>query len=292
MKIGLQIYLGSEAATPEFLAKAAAAIEARGFHAVWLAEHVILPPEITSPYPYSPDGSFPFDPAALPLEPFTALSFIAAHTSTLRLATGVSVLPQRNPVFAAKQAADVDVLSGGRLDYGVGAGWCLEEIVALGTPSARRGARMDEYLQVMKRLWTEDLVEHHGEFVDLPGVHFAPKPVQRPHPPLFIGGNSKPAMRRVAALGDGWFAAGVTPSGFVDGLVRLKTACDAAARRYDDLTLAVGPPNGKADLDMIRAYRDAGADQVILAMSGRDLDRFLIRLDAVAEDVVLPAQKL
>ena len=132
MKIGLQLYLGGEAGTPAFLAAAAKAIEERGFHEIWLAEHIVLFPELTSKYPYSADGSFPFDTTLLPLEPFTAMAFMAAHTTTVRLATGVSVLPQRNPIFAAKQVADVDVLSGGRVDYGIGAGWCLEEIATLG----------------------------------------------------------------------------------------------------------------------------------------------------------------
>jgi len=292
MRIGLQLYLGGEAATPEFLSVVAPAIEQRGFHEIWLAEHIALPPVIGSPYPYSADGSFPFDPRLLPLEPFTALSFIAAQTTTIRLATGVSVLPQRNPVFAAKQAADVDVLSRGRLDYGIGAGWCLEEIEALGTDPARRGARTDDYVAVMKKLWTENLASHDGPFFSLPGVHTGPKPVQQPHPPLFFGGNSPAALRRVARLGDGWFAAAVTPAQFADGVAALRQTCAAQDRDPDAVRLAVGPPGGKATLDMVEGYRDAGAEQVVLALSGRNADRFLARLDVLAEQVVAPAAAL
>lgn len=292
MKIGIQLYLGGEASSPDFLAPVATAIEERGFHEIWLAEHIVLPPKIDSRYPYSPDGSFPFDPRLLPLEPFTALSFIAAQTGSLRLATGVSVLPQRNPMFAAKQAADVDVLSRGRLDYGIGAGWCLEEIGALGVPTERRGARTDDYIRLMKKLWTEETISHDSDFVSLPDIHTGPKPVQKPHPPIFIGGNSKAALRRVARLGDGWFAAAITPEQYVQSVGQLKQVCAEEGRNFDELRLVVGPPGGKASLDDVKAYRDAGAAQVILALSGRDLDRFLGRLDGLASDLVVPAASL
>ncbi len=292
MKIGLQLYLGGDSARPEFLAPATRAIEERGFHQVWLAEHIVLFPEIRSAYPYSEDGGFPFDPRLLPLEPFTALAFIAAHSTALRLATGVTVLPQRNPVFAAKQIADVDVLSGGRLDVGLGAGWCLEEIEALGVDPARRGARMDAYLDLMKAIWREETIRFDSPFYSLPDSHSGPKPVQDPHPPLFIGGNSRFAHRRVAQHGDGWFAAALDPEGFAGAVAALHEACAKQERAPDSVRLVIGPPGGKADLDDVRRYRDAGAEQVVLALAGRDLERFLARLDRLAETVVVPAQAL
>lgn len=292
MKIGLQLYLGGEAGTPEFLAPAAKAIEERGFHEIWLAEHIVLFPELTSAYPYSADGSFPFDTKLLPLEPFTAMAFIAAHTSTVRLATGISVLPQRNPVFAAKQVADVDVLSGGRVDYGIGAGWCLEEIEALGTPTAKRGARTDDYLRLMKALWTQELTEYDGPFYSLPPCHTGPKPVQRPHPPIIVGGISKAAMRRVARLGNGWFCVAKEPDEFAESVSALHEICVEEERLPGDIRLVASPPSGKAPLDVIKAYRDAGADQVVLALAGRGLDRFLSRLDEMAEQIVAPAAAL
>ena len=292
MKVGLQLYLGGESASPDFLGPAARAIEARGFHEVWLAEHIVLFPELTSTYPYSPDGSFPFDPRLLPLEPFTALSFIAAQTTRLRLATGISVLAQRNPVFAAKQAADVDVLSGGRLDYGIGAGWCLEEIEALGTPSARRGARTDDYVTLMKKIWTQEEFDHDSEFYRLPTSFSGPKPVQKPHPPLYFGGISAPALNRVARHGNGWFAVGMAPAAFAARVRDLHAICTAAGRDPAEIDIVVGPPSGKADMAMVEAFRDAGASQLILALSGRNLDRFLHRLDGLAETVVRPAAAL
>lgn len=292
MKIGLQLYLGGESAAPEFLAPAARAIEERGFHEVWLAEHIVLFPEIASPYPYSADGSFPFDPTLLPLEPFTALAFIAAQTSRLRLASGISVLPQRNPIFAAKQVADVDLLSGGRVDYGLGVGWCREEMEALRTDPGDRGARSDEYIQLMKAIWQQDTIRFEGRFWSLPDSHCGPKPVQKPHPPLFIGGNSRFAHRRIARHGDGWFAAALTPEAFAESVDGLREACRSEARDPDSVRLVVGPPGGKADLEMIERYRDAGAEQVILALSGRDLPRFLSRLDRLADEIVVPAAGL
>lgn len=292
MKIGLQLYLGGEAGTPDFLAPAAKAIEERGFHEIWLAEHIVLFPELTSKYPYSADGSFPFETTLLPLEPFTAMAFIAAHTETVRLATGISVLPQRNPIFAAKQVADADVLSGGRVDYGIGAGWCLEEIEALGTPSANRGARTDDYIRLMKKLWTEELIEHDGPFYSVPPCHTGPKPVQQPHPPIIVGGISKAAMRRVARLGNGWFCVAKQPHEFAESVSALQDICVEEERLPADIRLVASPPSGKATLDVVKAYRDAGADQVVLALAGRGLERFLSRLDEMAEQVVVPAAEL
>ncbi len=292
MKIGLQLYLGGESAGPDFLDRAVPAIEACGFHEIWLAEHILLFPDIKSRYPYAADGRFPYDPALLPLEPFTALAFIAARTTKIRLASGISVLPQRNPVFAAKQVADVDVLSRGRLDYGIGTGWCLEEIAGLGVDPAERGARTDDYVQLMKKIWTEQLIEHDGAFYSLGPSYSGPKPVQKPHPPLYFGGISAPALRRVARLGDGWFCVALDPEAFGRAAATLKAMLAAAGRSPDSVKLAVGPPAGKAELDDIKAYRDGGADQVVLALAGRDIDRFLARLEGLADHVVAPAAAL
>jgi probable F420-dependent oxidoreductase len=292
MKIGLQIYLAGEAAAPAFLAAMAGGLEERGFHGVWLAEHVILPPVIASRYPYNPEGRFPADTRNLPLEPFTALAFIAAHSKALRLGTGVSVLPQRNPVFMAKQVADVDVLSQGRVDYGIGAGWCVEEIERLGVPPARRGARTDDYIRLMKAIWTEETIRHDGEFYRLPESHSGPKPVQKPHPPLFIGGNSEAALRRVARLGDGWFAAALSPADYAAAVGRLHEACAREGRDPAGVRLIVAPPDGKASLDMVKGYRDAGAEQVIVSIGSRGIERFLARIDGLAADLVAPAAAL
>ncbi len=292
MKIGIQLYLGGSSANPEFLGQAAEAVEERGFHSLWLPEHVVLTPEIESRYPYSVDGSFPFDLTALPLEPFTGLAFAAARTSRIRLGTGICILPQRHPVYTAKQAADVDVLSGGRLDFGIGVGWLAEEFQALGQPFERRGARARDYIGVMRSLWCDEVSSYEGELYSLPACYQSPKPVQKPHPPLYFGGESDFALARVAAFGGGWFAAGMTPDLLPERRRRLATLLERQGRRLSDVEIFAGPPDGKADLDMVKRFRDGGAEQVILGLTSRDFERFMRRLDGLYENLVRPAQDL
>jgi probable F420-dependent oxidoreductase len=292
MKIGVQVYLGGESANPEMLTAVAQAAEAGGFHSLWLPEHAVLPPTIASRYPYSADGSFSFDVTALPFEPFTGLAYAAAVTSTIRLGTGVLVLPQRHPVYTAKQAADVDVLSRGRLDFGIGVGWLEEEFVALGQPFRRRGARAREWVQVMQRLWCDELAEFDGEFYHLPPVHQSPKPVQKPHPPLYFGGESDAALRRVAEFGRGWFAAGTSAADLPARLETLDRMLAEHGRSRADVEVFVGPQDGKADLALVERYRAAGAAQVIVGLAGRNLDRLLRRLDDYARHLVEPAKTL
>lgn len=292
MKIGVQVYLGGEAANPAFLSAIARAAEERGFHSLWLPEHVVMPPEFDSPYPYSADGRFPFDLEALPFEPFTGLAFAAAVTSRIRLGTGICILPQRHPVYTAKQAADVDVLSGGRLDFGIGVGWLREEFEALAQPFERRGARARDYVGVMRTLWCDKVSEYRGEFYTLPPCYQSPKPVQKPHPPLYFGGESDAALRRVAALGQGWFAAGTTADALPQRMSRLSELLADEGRGIGDIDVFVGPPGGKADLEMAQRFRDAGAEQVILGLAGRDLQRLLRRLDDYATGLVAPAEGL
>ena len=292
MKIGLQVYVGGDAGGAESLTRIAKAVEEREFHTIWVPEHVLMFPEIESTYPYSADGSFPFHTKALPPEPFTLLAFLAAITSRVRLATGICILPQRNPVYTAKQAADVDVLSGGRLDIGLGVGWLAQEFAALAVPFEHRGSRAGEYIEVMKRLWEEEVSSFEGRFYNLPPSHQSPTPLQKPHPPLFFGGESDAALRRIARFGQGWFSAGRAPEEMGEGLARLDGMLAAQGRARDEIEIAVGPTNGKASLDLVKRYRDAGVEQIVLALAGRNLDRFMARLDDMTESVVLPAKAL
>ncbi|MBM3489100.1 MAG: LLM class F420-dependent oxidoreductase [Alphaproteobacteria bacterium] len=292
MKIGIQIYLGGAGAEPEFQARAAAAAEARGFHSLWVPEHVVLFPSFASKYPYTVDGAFPFDTRELPMEPFTALAFLAAHTKTIRLGTGISILPQRNPVYTAKQAADVDVLSRGRLDFGIGVGWLEEEFRAVDVPWQHRGSRANDYIGVMKALWTQEVPSFKGRFYDLPLCYQSPKPVQKPHPPLYIGGESEQALKRVAKHAQGWFGVGMTAAQFAARRKELDRHLAAVGRKASEIDVVIGPPSGKATLDEVKAFRDGGCSQIILGLTGRTLDRFLSRLDLMAEQIVLPAARL
>jgi probable F420-dependent oxidoreductase len=189
---------------PDRLRTMAQAADRLGYHVVWTSEHLIFPGTVTTPYPYG--GKFPYDVNDPILDVATTLAWVAAATTHVRLASTVIVLPYHQPIPLAKALATVDVLSGGRLLVGVASGWLAEEFALLGVPFAERGARFEEYLTVLRALWTEERVTFRGRFVQLEDAAFFPKPVQRPHPPLWIGGSSAVALRRVGRLGDGWLA--------------------------------------------------------------------------------------
>lgn len=264
----------------DFIVGAAKRIEAAGFAALWVPEHVVFLADYESAYPYSDDGNLPGEPDGI-LDPFSALTFIAAHTSTIRLATGVCLVPQRQPIYTAKMVADLDYLSGGRVDFGVGIGWLEEEFDALGMEFSSRATRCNEYIAAMKALWTESPASFSGDTVSFENVHFNPKPLQRPHPPIFVGGESKPAMRRVAAFADGWYGFNLDPEQFAEGLVRLDEHLNAAGRSREDIKCYVSPGRRKASTEMIEAYRDAGADQVVIALGARSLDELDDRIAAL-----------
>lgn len=184
----------------------ARAAEDQGYDSVWGSDHVVFPASYASKYPYSETGDFPL-PGQVPwVEQVTSLAFVAGATSRVRLGTSILVLPYRNPVLNAKTLAAVDVLSGGRLICGVGAGWMREEAEAMGMPFDDRGSRTDEHIEVLKALWTMDEASHSGKYYSLPPVRSEPRPVQKPHPPIWVGGHEPAALRRAARYGDGWHA--------------------------------------------------------------------------------------
>ena len=199
---------GSQAKS--FVQEAGALMEELGFDALWVPEHVLFFPDYDPRYPYSEDGRLRGDPKGV-MDPFSVLTFLAATTSRIRLGTGICIVPQRHPAYLAKQVADLDRLSDGRFDFGVGVGWQREEYTALGIPFEERGKRMDEALEAMRALWTEDVTTYVGEFVELRRVWSHPKPVQQPSPPILVGGESTAALRRVATHGDGWYGFDLTP---------------------------------------------------------------------------------
>ena len=205
------------------------AVEERGFDSIWVAEHVVLFDEYASRYPYANDGRIPVRPESGILDPFAALSYLAAVTTRVRLGTGICLVPQRNPVYTAKEVATVDWLSGGRFDLGIGVGWLAEEFAALGVPFDRRGSRCRAYIDVMKTLWADPISEYSGEFYELAPTRQYPKPVQQPHPPIHFGGESDAALRRVADLGQGWYGFGLEPGEVKERISRLNGCWSAAA---------------------------------------------------------------
>jgi probable F420-dependent oxidoreductase len=284
MRISLFAPLANPAHGPDYISALARGAEERGFHSIWLGEHVVLFDEYASDYPYARDGRIPIGGERGMLEPFTALSFIAAQTSQIRLGTGICLVPQRNPVYTAKEVAAVDYLSNGRVDFGVGVGWLEEEFNALGVPWARRGARCREYLEVMARLWNDEIAEYDGEFYTLPACRQNPKPVQAGGPPIYFGGESDAALRRVASQGRGWYGFNVTPEDAVSHLGRLDPMLAERGRTRDDIDVAVAPYSHPIDKAIAERYREAGIDQLVVMILARDIDGLNRGLDGFAAD--------
>ena len=211
MRYGFYLPTRGHTATPEALETLVTRGEAVGFSSVVIADHIVFPVTIRSKYPYTVSGAFPGQGDQL--EQLSLMAFIAGKTRALRLISSVMILPHRNPVVTAKMLATIDVLSGGRVTVGVGVGWMREEFAALGAPDFdRRGAASDEYIRIFKALWTQDPASFHGEFYRFDAIRCLPHPVQKPYPPIWIGGHSKAALRRVARLGDGWHPVGANPA--------------------------------------------------------------------------------
>lgn len=211
MRYGFYLPTRGETATPHTLATLVGRAEELGFHSVMIADHLVFPVVIKSKYPYTVDGTFPGQGDAL--DQLALMAFVAGQTSTLRLVSSVMILPYRNPVATAKTLATIDVLSGGRVTVGVGVGWLREEFEALGAADFdRRGAVSDEYLRIFKTLWTQDPASFEGEFYRFDALRCLPQPVQKPHPPIWVGGHTKAALRRTARFGNGWHPVGANPA--------------------------------------------------------------------------------
>jgi probable F420-dependent oxidoreductase len=264
MKVGIFAPLRSPVATPELIAALGQGAEARGLSSLWLGEHVVMFPQYASTYPGSPDGKFVFPAGSGLLDMTASLGYLAAHTSTLRLGTGIRILPQANPVYTAKEYATLDFLSKGRIDLGIGVGWSWEEYAACGVPWERRGARCDEYIQVMRTLWCDERSAFAGEFYTLPECLMYPKPVQKPMIPLTVGGHSQGALRRAARYGTGWFGINIDPSETKALIDRLNEHLVAEGRRPGEVRIVVGAVHDQMRPDLLPAYAEAGVDEVLV----------------------------
>jgi len=229
---------------PERVAAVARHAEGLGFESVWVPEHLVLPTHITSRYPYAPDGVAPFSPDAPHLDPLVLLTHVAAATARIRLGTSVYLLPLRHPLVTARLAMSLDVLSGGRLTLGVGVGWLAEEFQAAGIDFQTRAARTRECVRALRTLWTETEPEFHGRFFSFGPLRFEPKPVQQPHPPIVFGGETEAALRRAAALGDGWYGVGHTPESAAVQATKLRALLAAAGRGAAPFELTVSHAGG------------------------------------------------
>lgn len=290
MDVGVFVPVGNGNASPEILRAVGRETEDRGFESIWVPEHVVLFDEYSSAYPYSPDGKFPGGPDSGMLEPLQALTFLAAITDRVRLGTGICLVPQRNPVYTAKAVTDLDSLSGGRVDFGVGVGWLKEEFEAVAMPFEKRGQRTDEHLQVMKSLWCDEVSEFHGELYDLDPCRMYPKPIQTPHPPIHVGGESDAAMRRVARHAQGWFSFNRLPADLPEPLARLDTALAAEGRTRSDVVLSVSPYFNQTTPQMVEEYAALGVDRLIVLCLAFDVDTLCSQLDDLVTNVLEPAQ--
>ena len=252
MKVGIsELFTGEGKRTMQFLRDASMLIEEVGFDAIWFPEHVVMFPAYTSQYPYGTMGQTEVERLRGVYDPFVGLAAIAMVTKHVRLGTYVCVIAQRNPIVMARDAATVDGLSGGRFDFGVGVGWSAEEYAALGVPFERRGERTDEYLAAMKVLWSDDEVtSFSGEFISFDPLMAFPKPVQRPHPPIVVGGNSAATIRRIVAHGDGWAGYNLELAEVEAFIERLDKALTGAGRSLSEIQLRVGRrAKGKTEKD-------------------------------------------
>jgi len=252
---------------------------------LWMGEHVVLFDEMEFPYPGSPDGKLPVpDGCGLP-DTVVTLSFLASVTSKIRFGTGVSLIPQRNPIYTANEFATLDYLSGGRVDLGVGVGWCKEEVLACGYNWEDRGERCNEMLELMIKLWTEPVTNHHGKHFQVEGCRMDPKPIQTPHIPLIIGGYSPPAMRRAAKYGSGWLGFGTNPEQTGMALGGIDAALAAEERSRDDFEIIVMP--AEANADTVREFQDIGVDRLVPLLVAESDDAIKKRLDELGELVAL-----
>lgn len=287
MKVGIELFFGDGPTDNiDDCGSIAELVEGLGFSSLWAPDHVVVFETYAPEYPYSDDGAPPFRPKGW-LDPLWALAAAAVRTSTLRLGTGILILPQRNPLILAKEIVALDLLSRGRFELGVGVGWSQAEFGALGVPFEKRGARADEYIEAMKTLWADTPATYEGEFVSFQGAVALPKPVQKPHPPIVIGGQTKAALRRAARYGDGWISGMLPIDQLAQTYEEADRQCEAAGRSIESLRRI--HVTGYTDPQTFGAYlaeaAKVGADEVIAVPSVPDkpLDAVLVEIARTAE---------
>lgn len=276
MKIGVFATFLSPMADARMITDFGRRAEAIGLESIWMGEHVVLFDKNTFPYPGSKDGRLPVPDGSGMLDVTATFGFLAAVTTKLRLGTGVSLVPQRNPMYTAKEICTLDWLTGGRIDFGIGVGWNKEEVEACGYRWEDRGARCDEFLKAMIALWTEPVASFHGKHVKLAACRMDPKPVQKPHVPIIVGGHGPRSLRRAAELGNGWYGFALTPELLAGILAKLDRALAKAGRSRDGFEIVVTPQ--QASPDTIRAFSDLGVDRLVVQLGSQRPDALERRL--------------
>ena len=257
MSVGVSTPLPAYTIDPAYMAKKA---EELGFESLWYAEHPAVPVESNSPFPAT-GGEIPWTYSHF-TDPYIALARASGATSTIKLGTGITLVPERNPLLLAKEIASLDRFSGGRFLFGIGTGWLREETEIFGGDFEHRWTQTREALEAMKELWTKDEAEYHGKYFNFPPVKSYPKPAQQPHPPIIIGGMARNVLRRVISHADGWMPNRVTPAEVEDSRRRLDAMAAEVGRDPKAITISIfGQP---ADGDVVQSYLKAGADRVVV----------------------------
>jgi probable F420-dependent oxidoreductase len=307
LPIGCTLPSSGAAADPAALGALAQTAEQLSFDSVWISDHVVVPEQITSSYPYSVDGRFPTQPLNPYLEPLSTLGFLAGRTQKVRLGVAVLVMPYRHPLLTAKMVATLDNLSGGRIDLGIGAGWMREEFESLGASTdiyEHRGSATDEQLRILKSVWTEDIAGFDGRFYRFPRLGVHPHPVQKPHPPIWVGGHTPPALRRTARLGDGWLPIGGRPPAdlppwqVAECIATIREQAQRIGRDPSSIRVQFNatvdfdasdgrPFSGSAEhiANQLQSYLDVGVDSLLISMGRRPPTDYERCLRQFAEDV-------
>ena len=309
MRFGFPIPTRGALGTLDTIRRLGQAADRYQYDSVWITDHVVIPKVTTSKYPYSPDGSFDLGAAQHYLDALTVMSYLAGVTERTAIGSSVLILPYRNPMLVAKMVATLDVLSRGRAILAVGVGWMREEFAALNlTTFEERGAATDEYIRILRELWTKEWPSFHGRFYSFDEVRFYPKPVQKPHPPIWIGGHTKAAIRRAALLGDGWHPiglrppAGLYPEEFAKAVADLRSQAEAAGRDPKAISLSFRVPLRVTDggtsgtrtpfigsrdqiVEDIRTYQRLGVSHLIFDVAGTSVEAILEQLQRFAEEV-------
>jgi probable F420-dependent oxidoreductase len=277
MKIGVFATFMSPFATPELIGDFGRKAEQIGLDSIWMGEHVVLFDEMEFPYPGSADGRIPVPENGGMLDTVATFGFLAAATQRIRFGTGVALISQRTPIYTAKEFATLDWLTAGRIDFGVGIGWCKEEVIACGYSWQDRGKRADEFLELLNHLWRDPETTYEGEHFSVEKARLDPKPVQEPCLPVIVGGHSPAAFRRASRFGQGWYGFALNPqltAGLLEGLDR---ALDSGGRSRAEIEVLVTPIADSADI--AREFQDLGVDRLIVQLGSQRPDRLERRLE-------------
>jgi probable F420-dependent oxidoreductase len=269
MKIGVFSTFMSPNATPTMIRDFGKRAEAMGLESIWMGEHVALFDKNTFGYPGSKDGRIPVPAGGGMLDVTATFGFLAAGTSRIRFGTGVALVPQRNPIYTAKEVCTLDWLSEGRFDFGIGVGWNKEEVEGCGYRWEDRGARCNEFLDVMKRLWTEPVVEFKGKWVQFETMRLDPKPIQKPHVPIIVGGYADAAFARAVKYGAGWYGFNLDPARTKEMLAKLDAAFAKAGKKRDKGYQIIITPPMATTADSVGAYKELGVDRLIVNLGGQ-----------------------